>query len=247
MVGHSQGQPPHDDDNDLSSLFSRPSIQNSPDWPSVRLPSPGPSVLTLNESHTGNYPDDLSSLANFSCEDPGSSDRGSVFTSNISASPSSSRPSTPSSNSHDQYQSMSPKNSGEPVAQPFVSIHADKRPDQPGWPPLVLSSRKSTIGSISEFQDDSSFQGVSLLVDNFNKDLSRRSVSTDIVPVSPRPNILPGDAEGRNKYSSEDYQRVSTVTTPCVITSSCPSCVVPLVLFLLRSASQGYARLAVFP
>ena len=202
MVGHSQGQSPHDDDDDQSSLFSRPSIQNSPDWPSVRLPSPGPSVLTLNQSDAGNYSDDLSSLANFSCEDPGSSDRGSVFTANISASPSSSRPSTPRSNSHDQYQFPSPKNSGAPVAQPSPSIHADKPPDQP----LVLSSRKSTIGSLNEFQDDGSFQGVSILVDNFNEDLARQSVFTDIVPVPPRPSIPPGDAEGRNKYSSESNQ-----------------------------------------
>lgn len=208
MVGHSQGQPLHNDDDDLSSLFSRPSIQNSPDWPSVRLPSPGPSVLTLNESDAGNYPDDLSSLANFSCEDPGSSDRGSVFTANISASPSSSRPSTPSSNSHDQYQSVSPKNSGARLGQSSPSIHADKRPDLPGLPPLTLSSRKSTIGSLSEFQDDSSYHGVSLLVDNFNKDLARQSVFTDIVPVPPHPSIPPDDAEGRNKYSSEGHQPV---------------------------------------
>jgi hypothetical protein len=102
MVDYSQGQPPHDDNDDLSSIYSRPSIiQNSPDWPSVRLPSPGPSVRTLNESNDGKYCDDISSLANFSCEDL---DRGSFSTANISPSPSSSRQSTPSSSSHDQYQ-----------------------------------------------------------------------------------------------------------------------------------------------
>ncbi|KAF8263331.1 hypothetical protein EI94DRAFT_1741178 [Lactarius quietus] len=208
------GQPPHDDNDDLSSLFSRTSIQNSPDWPSVRLPSPGPSIRTLNQSDDGNYPDDLSSLANFSCEDLGSSDRGSVFSANISTSPSSSRPSTPSGSSHDQYQPLPSENSGA----------ADKRSDQPGLPPLVLSSRKSTIGSTSEFQDDSSYHGVSLLIDNFGKDLPHRSVFTDIVPVPPRPKIPNGDAADRNTNSSEDRQTVRSN----LILSLCSACGLPI-------------------
>lgn len=112
MVGHSQSQHPHDDNDDLSSLNSYPSIQNSPDWPSVRSLSPG--ETTLNESNNGTYRDDISSLVNFSCDDPESSDRGSVstVTANISTSPSNSRSSTPSLSSYDQYQSPSPENLG---------------------------------------------------------------------------------------------------------------------------------------
>ena len=197
MAGYPQRQPPQNDDDDRSSLFSRTSIQNSPHWPSVRLPSPGPSVRTLNESDAGSYLDDLSSLANFSCDDLDFfSDRGSVLTANITGSPSSSRPSTPSSSSHEQSQPLSSEN------------RADKRPDQSVLPPLVLSSRKSTIGSTSEFQDNSSYNGVSLLIDNFNKDL-RQSVITDVVPVPPPPNIPDGDSEDRNKYSTDDHQLVS--------------------------------------
>jgi hypothetical protein len=220
MVDYSQGQPPHDDNDDLSSIYSRPSIQNSPDWPSVRLPSPGPSVRTLNESNDGKYCDDISSLANFSCEDLGLSDRGSLFTANISPSPSSSRPSTPSSSSHDQYQPPSSENSGASdgrrsgaFTQSSPSIRADKRSDQSGLPLLGLSSRKSTIGSTSEFKHDGSHHGVSLLIDKFNKDLPRRSVFTDIIPVSPRSSIQNGDAEGRNEYSSEGHQPVSPNVT----------------------------------
>lgn len=211
MAAYPQRQ---DDDDDRSSLFSRTSIQNSPHWPSVGLPSPGPSVRTLNQSDAGSYPDDLSSLANFSCEELDYfSDRGSVLTVNISRSPSGSRPSTPRSDSHEQYQQLSPENL------------ADKRPDQPVLAPLILSSRKSTVGSISEFQDDSSYDGVSLLVDDFNKDLPRQQtrqvVITDVVPVPPRPSNPNGDTEDRNKKSSEDYQLVSTdATDRSVITPS---------------------------
>ena len=219
MVGNTEYQPPHDDNDDLSSLYSRPSIQNSPDWPSVRLPSPGPSVRTLNEPDR-NYRDDISSLANFSCEGLESSDRGSLFTTNISTSPSSSRPSTPSSSSHDQYQPPSAENSGASggrrsggFTQSSPSIRADKRPDQTGLSHLVLSSRKSTIESTSEFKHDNPHHSVSLLIDNFNKDLPRRSVFTDIITVSPRPSIPDGDAEGRNEYSSEGHQPVSSNVT----------------------------------
>jgi hypothetical protein len=206
MADYPQRQPPQDDDDDLSSLFSRTSIQNSPHWPSVRLPSPGPSVRTLNESDAGNYSDDLSSLANFSCDSLDSfSDRGSVFTANISTSPSSSRPRTPSSSSHEQYQPSS-ENSGSGFTKSTL-IRADKRPGQAGLRPLVLSSRKSTIGLISEFQSDSSCNGVSLLIDNFDKYLPRQS---DIVRVPPHPSTPNGKDEDRNEYSSKDHQLVST-------------------------------------
>ncbi|KAH8982466.1 LIM domain-containing protein [Lactarius hatsudake] len=155
MASDIQGQPLHDDNDDLSSLNSRSSIQNSPDWPSVGLPSPGPSFRTLNnESDDGKYYlDDISSLANFSCEDT-ESDRGSVFTANISTSPSNSRPSIPSS-SYDQYQPPSSETLGAwrqsgGFRQPSPSIRANKGPDQSRMPHRVLSSRKSTIGSTSE-------------------------------------------------------------------------------------------------
>ena len=220
MVDCSQGQP-HDDNDDMCSIYSRPSIQNSPGWPSVRLPSPGPSVRTLNESNDGMYCDDISSLANFSCEDLESSDRGSVFTANVLPSPSSSRPSTPSSSFHDQYQPPSSENSRASggrrsggFTQSPPSIHVDKRP-RSGSPHLVLSSGKSTIGSTSEFTHESSHHGVSLLIDTFNKDLPRRPLFTDIIPVSPRPSIPNGDAEaqGINEYSPEGHQPVSPNVT----------------------------------
>lgn len=224
MAGYPQRQPPQDDDDDLSSLFSRTSIQNSPHWPSIRLPSPGPSVRTLNESDAGNYSDDLSSLANFSCEDLDSIlDRGSVFTANISRSPSSSCPSTPSS-SYEQYQPSS-ENSGLGFTQSSPSIRADKRPDQAELPPLVLSSRKSTIGSTSEFQDDSTYHGVSLLIDDFNKNLPRQSVLTDIVPVPPRQSTPNSDAEGSNKYSAEGRQLGNTdAADTATFTRLCHAC-----------------------
>jgi hypothetical protein len=194
MAGHSHPQSPHDDNDDLHSLYSRPSIQNSPDWPSIKLLSPGPSVRTLNQSDGGTYHDDISSLANFSCKDIDPSDRDSVFTANMSASPSSSRPSTPNGSSREQYQPepLPPlEKSGEwrrsgGSTQPSPSIRADKRPYQPGLPPLVLSSRESTIGSTA-FQDDSSFP--------------------------PLQSTLNGDVEGRSKYSFEGHQPVSSNET----------------------------------
>ena len=212
MAAFPPRQPPQNDDDDLSSLLSRTFIQNSPHWPSVGLPSPGPSVRTLNQSDAGSYPDDLSSLANFSCEDLDYfSDRGSVFVANISRSPFSSRPSTPSSDYHERYQLLSPESL------------SDKRPDQPVLAPLVLSSCKSTIGSISEFQVDSSYNSVSLPINNPNKDLPHQSVIADVVPVPPRPSTPNGDTEDRNKYSSEDHQLVSTdATYRRVITLSWP-------------------------
>jgi hypothetical protein len=94
MAGYSRVKPPQsppDNNDDLSSLYSRPSIQNSTHWPSEQLHSPGPSVRTLNQSDGGTYRDDISSLANFSSKDIDPSDHGSVFTANMSASPSSSR------------------------------------------------------------------------------------------------------------------------------------------------------------
>jgi hypothetical protein len=210
---------PHDNDNDLSSLYSRPSIQNSPHWPSVNLHSPGPSVRTLNQSDGGTYHDDISSLANFSSIDIDPSDRGSVFTANISASPSSSRPSTPSGSFRGQYQPLPAwlEKSGEwgrsgGSTQSSPSIRADKRRYQPGLPPLVLSSRESIIGS-TLFQDDSSYRSVSLLIDNDNEELLRQPVLTDTLPVTPLQSTLNGDVEGRSIYSSEGHQAVSTDDT----------------------------------
>ena len=209
MDGHSQPEDrPHDDNDNQSSIYSRPSILNSQGCPSVRLPSPGPSVRTLNESDGGRYYDDILSLANFSCGDLESSDGGSLFNANIS---SSSRPRTPSSSSHDQHQPPLNENMGATgLRRPL--IRADKRPDQPASPHLILSSRKAAIGSISEFTHDSSHLqahlGVSLLVDDFNKDLAQRSVLTDIIPVSHRPGFTNHDVGGRNEYSSEVHQTV---------------------------------------
>jgi hypothetical protein len=95
------------DNNDLSSLYSLPSIQNSPGgWPSIQLHSPGPSVRTLNQSDDGTYRDDISSLANFSSEDLDPSVRDSVLTVNT-ALPSVSPPHTPSGSSHGQRRSPS--------------------------------------------------------------------------------------------------------------------------------------------
>ncbi|KAH9041098.1 hypothetical protein EDB85DRAFT_1886718 [Lactarius pseudohatsudake] len=229
MAGDIQGQSPHDDNDDLSSLYSRPSIQNSPDWPSVRLPSPGPSFRTLNnESDDGKYYlDDISSLANFSCEDT-ESDRGSVFTANISTSPSNSRPSTPSSSSYDQYQPPSSENLGAwrqsgGFRQSSPSIRADKGPDQSRMPHSVLSSRKSTIGSTSEFKHDSPYHGVSSLVDDFEKDLPLRSEFADIIQISSRPSIPNGDDEGRREYSSDGRGNGPNVTV-----TLCRACGLPL-------------------
>ena len=87
MAGYSRVKPPqrtHDNNDDLSSHYSRPSIQNSPDWPSIELRSPGPSVLTLNQSDGGTYRDDLSSLANVSSNGLDPSVRSSASTANMS-------------------------------------------------------------------------------------------------------------------------------------------------------------------
>jgi hypothetical protein len=209
---------PHDNDDDLSSLYSRPSesIQNSPHWPSVDLHSPGPSVRTLNQSDGGMYHDDISSLANFSSKDIDPSDRGSVFTANMSASPSSSRPSTPSGSFRGQYQPLPVwlEKSGEwersgGSTQSSPSIRADKRPYQPGLPPLVLSSREPIVGS-TLFQDDSSYRSVSLPIDNDNEELLRQPVLIDTLAVPPLQSTLNGDVEGRSIYSSEGHQAVST-------------------------------------
>ncbi|KAH9021711.1 RhoGAP-domain-containing protein [Lactarius deliciosus] len=226
MVGDIQGQPLQDDNDDLSSLYSRSSIQNSPDWPSVRLPSPGPSFRTLNnESDDGKYSlDDISSLANFSCEDM-ESDRGSVFTVNISTSPSNSRPSTPSSSSYDRYEPPSSENLGawrqsEGFRQSSPS-RADKGSDQSGMP--RLSSRKSTIGSTSESKQDSPSHGVSLLVDDFKKDLPLRSEFTNIIQISSRPSIPNGDDEGRREYLAEGRGNGPNITV-----TLCRACGLPL-------------------
>jgi hypothetical protein len=110
MAGYSRVKAPrtrpHDNNDDLSSLYSRPSIQNSSHWPSVNLHSPGPSVRTLNQSDGGTYRDDISSLANFASEDIDPSVRDSVLTANMSASPSSNRPSTPSGSFRGKYQHL---------------------------------------------------------------------------------------------------------------------------------------------
>ncbi|KAH9055706.1 RhoGAP-domain-containing protein [Lactarius vividus] len=219
MIGDTQGQP-HGDNDDLSSLYSRPSIQNSPDWPSVRLPSPGPSFRTLNESDDRRcYLDDISSLANFSCGDT-ESDRGSVLIANISTLPSNSRPSTPSSSPYDRYQPPSPENSGAwrqsgGFRQSSPSIREDTGPDRSGTLHRVLSSRKSTIGSTSEFKHDSPYHSVSLPVDDFGEDLPLRSEFTDIIQISSRPSIPNGDDEGRREYSSEGPQPVGVAVTLC--------------------------------
>jgi hypothetical protein len=138
MAGHySRVKPPcpRDNNDNLSSLYSRPSIQNSPDWPSVKLRSPGPSVQTLNQSDGGTYCDDMLSLANLSNENIDPSVRSSVFTANMLAWPSSTCPSTPSGSSRGQYQPLpvSLEKSGEwrrvgGPTQSSPSIHADLVP-----------------------------------------------------------------------------------------------------------------------
>ncbi|KAN0135922.1 CNH domain containing protein [Lactarius tabidus] len=221
MAGYFRVKPqsPPDNNDDLSSLYSRPSIQNSPHWPSVDLHSPGLSVRTLNQSDGGTYHDDISSLANFSSIDIDSSDRGSVFTVNMSTSPSNSRPSTPSGSFRGQYQPLPVwlEKSGEwgrsgGSTQSSPSIRADKRPYQPGLPPLDLSLRESSLGS-TLFQDDSSYRSVSLLIENDNEDLPRQSVLTDTLLVPPLQSTLNGDVEGRSINSSGDHQAVSTNDT----------------------------------
>ncbi|KAN0135316.1 CNH domain containing protein [Lactarius tabidus] len=222
MAGYSRAKPPQsspDNNADLSSLLSRPSTQNSTHWPSVNLLSPGPSVRTLNQSDGGTYHDDSSSLANFSSKDIDPSDCGSVFTANMSPSPFSSRLSTPSGSSRRQYQPlpMSLERSGEwgrsgGSTQLYPSIRADKRPYQPGLPPLVHSSQESTIGSTA-FQDDSSNRSVSLLIDNVNEDLPRQSTSIHTVLVPPLQSTPNGEVEGRSKYSSEGHRPISTNDT----------------------------------
>jgi hypothetical protein len=212
MASYSRVKPPqgpHDNNDDRSSLYSRPSIQNSPDWPSVKLHSPGSSVRTLNQSDGGTYRDDISSLANFSSKDTDPSDCSSVFTANMLASPSSSRPSTPSGSFRGKYQPLPVllEKSGERrrnggSTKSSRSIRADKRPHQPGSPPLVLSSRETTIGSTT-FQDDSSYRSVWLLIDYVNEDLPRQSVLT----------TPSGNVESRSKHSSEGRQPVSTNDT----------------------------------
>jgi hypothetical protein len=209
---------PPDNNDDLSSLYSRPSIQNSTHWPSVKSHSPGPSVRTLNQSDGGTYHDDISSLANFSSKDIDPSDRGSVFTANMSASPSSSRPSTPSGSFRGQYQPLPVwlETSGEwrrggGSTQSSPSIRADKRL-YPGLPSLGLSSRESISGS-TLFQDDSSYRSVSLLIDNVNEDLPRQSVLNDTVLFPPLQSTQNSDVEGRSEYSPEGHQTVSTNDT----------------------------------
>jgi hypothetical protein len=148
MASYSRVKPPQsppNNKNDLSSLYSRPSIQNSSHWPSINSHSPGPSVRTLNQSDGGTYRDDISPLANCSSEDIDPSVRGSVFTANRSASPSSNRPSAPSGGFHRQYQHLplsleksgeSRRSGGSTQSRAYPSIRADKRPNQP---PLVLN------------------------------------------------------------------------------------------------------------
>ncbi|KAN0127697.1 hypothetical protein V8E53_014474 [Lactarius tabidus] len=51
MAGYSRVKPPqspHDNNDELSSLYYRPSIQNSPDWPSVN--SPGHQLVSTNDT-----------------------------------------------------------------------------------------------------------------------------------------------------------------------------------------------------
>src|SRR6267378_3468610 len=81
--------------------YSRPrsltSIQNSPDWPSVKSLSPYPSIRTLNGPDDGeDSSEDILSLANFSFAD---SDRSSVLTVRLT-SPINSRSSTPRAREH---------------------------------------------------------------------------------------------------------------------------------------------------
>src|SRR6266404_8570499 len=88
-------QPPHADSDNRSSIIS---IRNSPEWHSVRLPSPRPSVPTLNEPDEEQHRDDtISSLENFSYQQSESSDSSSVLTVHIS--PSDNRSGKPTLNS----------------------------------------------------------------------------------------------------------------------------------------------------
>jgi hypothetical protein len=218
MAGYTRVKPPQsppDNNDDLSSLYSRPSIQNSPHWPSNTFHSPCPSDRTLNQSDGGTYQDDISLLANFSSEDIDPSVRGSVFTANMSASPSGSRSSTPSGSFREKYQHLpvsleqsgeSRRSGGSTQSWPTPSIRADKRPYQPGLPPLVLSSRESTIRSTA-FKDDSSDTSVSSLMVNVIEDLPRQSVLTDTVLVPPLQSTPNGE------HSSESHQLVSTNDT----------------------------------
>ena len=161
MAGYSRVNPPqrtHDNNDDLSSHYSRPSIQNSPDWPSIELQSSGPSARTLNQSNGGTYRGDLSSLANFSSNGLDPSVRSSVSTANMSTLPLSNRrrPSAPSGSSRqkDRHLSLdksekSGRRRGGSSTQPSHSIRADKSPHHAGLPPSRSrpSHRKSTSQS----------------------------------------------------------------------------------------------------
>ncbi len=99
MVGDSLGQPLHNGNDDLfeTPLSHRTSIQNSPDWPSVKSLSPYPSIRTLNGPDDGeDSSEDILSLADFSIAD---SDRSSVLTVRLT-SPINSRSSTPRAREH---------------------------------------------------------------------------------------------------------------------------------------------------
>src|SRR6266404_2759942 len=80
MVSNTLGQPLHGDNDHLSLLSYRTSIQNSPDWPSVKLFPLCSSVPTLNFDSPNDERDNenVFSLANFLYAD--SADRSSVIT-----------------------------------------------------------------------------------------------------------------------------------------------------------------------
>ncbi len=105
MVGDSLGQLPRSHNDDLfESPFSYlTSIQNSPDWPSVKLLSPYPSIRTLNGPDDEEDSEDILSLANFSYAD---SDRSSLLTVRTLTSPVDSRPSTPRAREHTHTNSL---------------------------------------------------------------------------------------------------------------------------------------------
>ena len=158
MASYSRVKPPQTTHDNNDDLYSRPSIQNSPDWPSVELRSLGPSVRTLNQSDGGTYRGDLSSLANFSSNGLDPSVRSSVSTANMSTSPLDChrRPSATSGSSHQKYRHLSLDKSeqsgrrrGGGPTQSSYSTRADKSSHQAELPPSRSrpSHRKSTLQS----------------------------------------------------------------------------------------------------
>ncbi|KAN0132335.1 Metallo-dependent phosphatase-like protein [Lactarius tabidus] len=178
-------QSPPDNNDDLSSLYSHPSIQNSSGgWPSVKSYSPGPSVRTLNQSDDGTYRDDISSLANYSSEDLDPSVRNSVFTVGLSASPSISPPRTPRGSSRGQYQP--PSHLGNILPAP---ITVDRTTDL-----------QNALYQIQE-QGSSTRAAVDIPLDTYN-----RQVKNVAQPVASRPTeeqFWMNDQYGRRRPNAE--------------------------------------------